>query len=512
MKNIDLAGEILRSLWDTGVRDVIICAGARNAPFVSQLSAENPFKVHAFFEERSAGFFALGKIISTGRPVAVITTSGTAAANLLPAIIESDYQGQPLIAVTADRPVHYRGSGAPQTINQVGLYSHYVEKFFDIENSWNDQLDWSMRRPVHINVCFDEPLIDSTANMVGASPNRTYKNVPFAQAADTERLAEVHLPGKHPLILVGGLPPEFRNETVAVLKKWRRPVVLEGPSNLRGHPELSDWEIFCSDKTLKELQIDSVIRIGSVPTLRFWRDLEKSDLPVTHFSHLPFSGLPRSRQVHSLASLQTSQAQFTPWSALERDLDRKLAVNERGLLRRFSKSEPAWLEWLSREIPADARVFVGNSLPIREWDFAAVRDGRREIFANRGANGIDGLISTFLGLAVNEKSNWCILGDLSALYDLSGPWPNRQEKILDLNLVVINNSGGKIFKRMFHNSLFENPHDLNFKAWAEMWGWEYKCLREPESLARLSSGPRVIEIVPGEIETENFWKAWEAMK
>jgi 2-succinyl-5-enolpyruvyl-6-hydroxy-3-cyclohexene-1-carboxylate synthase len=212
-----------------------------------------------------------------------------------------------------------------------------------------------------------------------------------------------------------------------------------------------------------------------------------------------------------LEALATAAAKFTPWSASERALDREFAAGDRAMLKKFRLSEPAWFEWLSREIPAEARVFVGNSLPIREWDFAALRDGRREIFANRGVNGIDGLISTFLGLAQKEKSNWCVLGDLSAMYDLSGPWPNRRENIRDLNLVIVNNSGGKIFKRLFHNPLFENRHDLGFKSWAEMWGWDYECLREPRPLAQ-AGGPRVIEIIPDEAESENFWREWEASR
>src|SRR6185312_16012112 len=116
MTNIVLARDILRELWSVGVREIVLCAGARNAPFVASLSGETSFCVHPFFEERSGAFFALGTILSTGRPVAVITTSGTAAAELLPAAIEADYQGLPLVLVTADRPRRYRGSGAPQTI------------------------------------------------------------------------------------------------------------------------------------------------------------------------------------------------------------------------------------------------------------------------------------------------------------------------------------------------------------------------------------------------------------
>lgn len=166
MKNHELAQSVLDSIRAFGVREIVVCAGARNAPFVallspnSQNSAQAPFKIYSFFEERSASFFALGRMQSEGAPVAVITTSGTAAAELLPAAVEADYQRLPLVLITADRPSRYRGSGAPQAIVQTGIYSHYVEKSFDLENEPLTEIRASGARPIHLNVCFDEPLLD----------------------------------------------------------------------------------------------------------------------------------------------------------------------------------------------------------------------------------------------------------------------------------------------------------------------------------------------------------------
>lgn len=504
MSNMELAAGILRSCWRLGVREIVLCAGARNAPFVTILSEENPFHVFPFFEERSAGFFALGKMQALNRPVVVITTSGTAAAELLPAAIEADYQGLPLIILSCDRPRRYRGSGAPQTINQIGLYSHYVEKTWDIEGICREELEFSLRRPAHINVCFDEPLIDGEVKSLDLAE--------FTPAPRTEFFPDeyVALKAEKPLIVVGGLPAGAGQAIVKALRQWKRPALIESPSNLRGHPELSEIEILGGEKSLAQIDYDGVIRIGSVPTLRLWRDLENASCPVAHFSHLPFSGLPRERVVFPLLAISTLRGEFRPWTNAERTADQQRASSQRALLRKYSQSEPAWVEWLSRNIPSRARVFIGNSLPIREWDFAAVRDGGHEIFANRGVNGIDGLISTFQGLAHSENSNWCVIGDLSALYDLSGPWPNRQQKIRDLNLVIINNGGGKIFHRLFHNVLFENQHDLNFKAWAEMWGWDYQRLEQPKKL-EAAVRPRVIEIAPSNEQTENFWRAVEAI-
>jgi 2-succinyl-5-enolpyruvyl-6-hydroxy-3-cyclohexene-1-carboxylate synthase len=163
MTNMSVAQSVLDRLRSFGVREIVVCAGARNAPFVDLLSRDSGFKVYSFFEERSASFFALGRMQSERAAVAIVTTSGTAAAELLPAAIEADYQRLPLVLVTADRPRRYRGSGAPQTIVQTGLYSHYVEWSCDLEREPAPDFKVSGTRPVHFNVCFDEPLLDGGA-------------------------------------------------------------------------------------------------------------------------------------------------------------------------------------------------------------------------------------------------------------------------------------------------------------------------------------------------------------
>ncbi len=497
MKNIALANSILQSLWGFGVREVVLCAGARNAPFVSVLAQPGPLRVHSFFEERSAAFFALGRMQATGRPVAVVTTSGTAAAELLPAAIESDYQGLPLVMVTADRPRSYRGSGAPQTMDQVGLYSHYVERSWDIEGQCDLGFEASGRRPLHFNVCFDEPLIDEE------SGEFTPTVMDHAHSAGVANPKMPKCEMARPLIVVTALPKVFGPSVQKWLLQAARPVYLEAPSQLRGLAELQDLEWTGGDNALKLNDFDGVIRIGGVPTLRLWRDLEKSQLPVLHFSHLPFSGLPRVPEVFPLHLLSDFSPRFDPWRG--QDSSRALGSKLKNLLAEFPLSEPAWVQWLSQQIRPGSRLFLGNSLPVREWDLAADRDSRPEIFVNRGVNGIDGLISTFLGTASAEKSNWALIGDLTALYDLSGPWAARGLGIQDLNLVIINNGGGKIFKNIFHNPLFENPHGLGFAHWSKMWGWDHQRLEYPLTL-HPASRPRVLEILPHEEQTEAFWK------
>jgi 2-succinyl-5-enolpyruvyl-6-hydroxy-3-cyclohexene-1-carboxylate synthase len=148
MSNVARATDLIGELKSAGVVDFVVCGGSRNAPLIAALGPAHAF---TFVDERSAAFFALGRVKRDGRPVAVITTSGTAVAELLPATIEAFYSAAPLILVTADRPARFRGTGAPQTIDQIGIFGGYA--------AW--QLSgWNRQMPLHINIEFDEPLID----------------------------------------------------------------------------------------------------------------------------------------------------------------------------------------------------------------------------------------------------------------------------------------------------------------------------------------------------------------
>jgi 2-succinyl-5-enolpyruvyl-6-hydroxy-3-cyclohexene-1-carboxylate synthase len=158
-------------------------------------------------------------------------------------------------------------------------------------------------------------------------------------------------------------------------------------------------------------------------------------------------------------------------------------------------------------------VYLGNSLPIREWDLSAVKKAKcLAVTASRGLAGIDGQISTFLGLCQPQRENWGIFGDLTTLYDLAGCWILPQMENIRITLVVVNNGGGKIFYRMFpHNKEMLNSHKLNFEPLANMWGLAYQCWQAvPESFT--SNGRTLLEIVPDEEATIRFWSKLEAVK
>ncbi len=151
MSNISAAREVIERVRGAGATDFCVCGGSRNAPLIAVLGATSGVRIFSFVDERSAAFFALGRIKRDRKPVAVVTTSGTAAAELLPAAVEAYYSGAPLVLITADRPGRFRGTGAPQAIEQIGLFGPYAVAEID---------RWDRRVPLHINVEFDEPLID----------------------------------------------------------------------------------------------------------------------------------------------------------------------------------------------------------------------------------------------------------------------------------------------------------------------------------------------------------------
>ncbi|MCB0350047.1 MAG: 2-succinyl-5-enolpyruvyl-6-hydroxy-3-cyclohexene-1-carboxylic-acid synthase [Bdellovibrionales bacterium] len=526
--NVELATQILKLLSQSGVADYIVCAGARNAPFVKLLGQSTGARVSHFFDERAAGFFALGRARRDGRPVAVITTSGTAVAELLPSAIEAFYTGVPLVFVTADRPADFRGSAAPQAIEQVGIYSHYTKMSFDIcELDQVTKIQLAADGMTHINICFSEPLIDNEVSSLDLSPPNWGLKISSANSAvelektdkNFKKLKEQIQKLSKPLVVLGAIPSSYRSAIFEQLQTMQAPIYAEALSGLREAPELAAFTIRCGSDLLTPVEFsqnfDSVIRIGSVPTLRLWRDLEMSlqSTPVISVCDLPFSGLARGLNTLVTFEQWLQNSKDLKFSHGENILNRAqtIAAQKEQLLVDHPTAEPSFFKWLSAEIPQNSQVFLGNSLPIREWDFAATTHNKNfKILANRGANGIDGLISTFLGSAKSEVENWIILGDLSALYDLNALVGASLAEGHNLRVVVVNNGGGQIFKKMFQDKNFINAHEIEFSKWAEMFSWDYVKVIKPETL-QLKPRPTVIELCPSAATTELFWARYEEL-
>lgn len=503
---VNLAFHVLEELTKIGIEEFCVCPAARNSAFVNILDNQDNLKPFYFYEERSAAFFALGRARQKKKGVAIITTSGTAVGELLPAVMEAHYTGVPLVLVTADRPRRYRGTGAPQAAEQVGIFGPYVSYAQDLEACELCDLSlWNQSSPLHLNVCLEDPNL-KTSHFI----------LPERQENEEQTLDKFLNSISHPFVVVSTLDPQFQNSVLQFLVKLNCPVYLEGVSGLREHPKLQHLRIFQTDRLLQtaekaDYKIDGVLRIGGVPTFRLWRDLEspESGIKVCSISSVPFKGSTCgsliSGDINHLLDVLPKTFDSKPYQEwLNADKNYRKRLNE--LIKSEPASSQSIIHALSCLFPEKSHVYIGNSLPIREWDLAATAtDKQLQVNASRGVNGIDGQISTFYGLCAENSHNFAILGDLTTLYDMPAPWILPQLDIQS-TIFVINNGGGKIFSRMFASDIFQNIHDLNFKPLAEMWGLGYERWVHGVGELNLSDGHKnkLIEIIPDNDASNRF--------
>lgn len=515
--NVQRAADLVTALADRGVREFCVCPGGRNAPLVVVLARASGVSVWTFFEERAAAFFALGRVKADGAPVAVVTTSGTAAAELLPAAVEAYYAGLPLLLVTADRPPQHRGTGSPQAIEQVDLFGDYAPTLLDAASTADPitLAEWTGRQPAHLNVCFDEPLVDGSIPGLSLAPTAWRPSDPDADSAP---VAAALRDARRPLVIVGPLEAADRGGVRTFLRRLGAPVYAEPASGLREDGTLRDLLLVSGEGVLRHAEFDAVLRVGGVPVLRLWRDLEtaRRDTMVCSVSRTPFPGLTRGTMVRAapgaaLAALDLPPTVDVAWrdALLARDRERGEALTT--LLDVEPGAEPALLGRLSRGVPAGSLVYLGNSLPVREWDLAAVREPRDwRVGVSRGANGIDGQLSTFFGMCAGARENWAVVGDLTALYDLAAPWIVDQLAPGPVRVVVVNNGGGQIFARLSPHAELRNAHRHSFEGWASMWGLAYRRWEQVPATPDLPDRC-VIELVPDPAASDRFWRAYDAL-
>ncbi len=310
------------------------------------------------------------------------------------------------------------------------------------------------------------------------------------------------IPFRRPVVIIGGLAQEHRAWVREFVITLNAPVYAEATSGLREDEALASIAITSGERMLPRGGFDGVIRIGGVPTLRFWRDLDDSlrEVPVVSYSAVPFSGLSRG-ELHPMERLPrpAPRDRDEAFFAADREQAGRIAT----ILDAEPLSELAMVRRFSNEMQRGGRLFLGNSLPIREWDLVASREPRGiEVGANRGANGIDGQLSTFLGWC-RPGPNYALVGDLTALYDLNAPWIIPQLDIaIGIRIFIINNGGGRIFSRVpalrridggVRDRIIENSHSLRFGAWAEMFGIE-------DSL---------IELLPDDDASRRVWARYD---
>lgn len=503
---------LLAELHSLGLRTIVICPGGRNAPMLQAIEATADkwnFEVLSFFDERAAAFFALGRSKRDGAPVLVSVTSGTAVAQLMATAIEAHATNVPLVFVTADRPREHRGTGSPQSMEQVNIFGDYAPTTIDWQEGEtlpNWCANWNRRRPIHINLCHDEPLWSKNDLALPALKNSKASKISFGEIT-------THYPDfKKPLVLIGSLQAD-EVEIVKTFCRWyQAPVLAEASSGIRDAemPNMIHSADRVARRWLKRGEFDGVIRLGGVPSWRLWRDLEKWEGSVVSFGRTHWSGLPgrglTTGELQSFLERWIKTGSKTNFQTEFHQEDRLISEKREKLLVEYPHSEAGLVRQLSIQAPPHSMMYLGNSRPVRDWNEHALFSKQFEIQENRGLNGIDGQVSSFLGHGRSGIENWALLGDLTFMYDMQGLWALRHlSTATHTRLVVMNNSGGKIFKRMFPSPLFLNSHEQSFKPIADFWQMTYS------NNLHVEAPHAFIELLPSTEETEAFKDHWEKL-
>ena len=511
MSTWQTAVKILEDAARAGVGEFVVCGGARNAVLLevlSKMEVAGKIRVWSHFEERSAGFFALGRTMVTGKPCAVVVTSGTAVAELLPATVEAFYQARPLVLITADRPESFRDSGAPQAIVQAGIFSEYATA---------DLATWDGKTPLHLNVSLEEVFIigeETFADLTIKDFSVDYGKPNIGELA--KWLREPSLNGL--VVMIGDLELDEQEEVFYFCETLAAPVVAEATSGLR--EALQHLVVVDADVVLKSNPPSKILRLGGVPSGRFWRDLE--DLPkvsVWSVCRNGLRGLGREAGVAQGSPLRILPAMGEPEEAGD-IADILEGVEARGqrieeALEAFPDSEAGWIRMLSVFASIGKSVYLGNSLPIREWNaYAQWERPVRTVRANRGANGIDGQISSWLGASAGEEDAWGIFGDLTVLYDLAGLKMLAQVENRGRVLVVINNGGGKIFEKVprlqgmsdTSKSWMAAETPVDFAALAKAFGLNHLRVSRSDDFDGPGDGEgaMLLEVVPDAVQSSEF--------
>ena len=493
-----------------GIEEVCLSPGSRSTPFVFALDTSS-IRKHIILDERSSAFFALGMAKRSQKPVAVITTSGTAAAEVYPAIVEARMSRTPLLICTADRPSSLRGTGANQTIFQNGLYGNHVVGEFDtglpdlnkasISNYillLNKAINLSHEGPVHINFPFDKPLEPkSFTDEFDIDINDFKLDLGKEEANDISIKDVIDLNIKESekgLILCGwsNISPEERTAIWAFSKKTGFPIVADITSGFRNNRQsdllLNAEAIFSSGIFQNYDELDVLIQFGATPTSKginlFW---EKSKArkycvhPLDHHDPSRSSIWIKSEVFDFIEKQQINFIPSTSDNPLQKS-DKKCEELKDTFLSSVSWNfEGKIHNRIHKYLPKNSLIIYGNSSVVRDADlFVSQQPEKSKILVNRGASGIDGMVSTALGASkVHDGPAFLFIGDLSFFYDLTALQIARVNQS-KLCLILINNNSGGIFHRLPVSdypkqleSYFLTPQNLDFKSLIESFDHHY---------------------------------------
>lgn len=554
------ASILAETLKRLGLTTAIICPGSRSTPLTIAFAQQQQIDTIPVLDERSAAFFALGIARSTKRPVVLLCTSGTAGANFYPAVIEAKESRVPLLVLTADRPPELRDCHSGQTIDQLRLYGNYPNWQAElavpsldigmlnylrqtIVHAWERSL-FPIPGVVHLNIPFRDPLAplpecDTNhlksllhsesffATLNYTAPSRTFEHFP-----EFSHLFAKWQSCQQGIIIAGSAQPQQPREyceAIANLSKvlnW--PVLAEGLSPVRNYAQLNPYLISTYDLILRNRELapqlapKMVIHLGELPIskeLRTWLDETKPQrwiIDPSHHNLDPLHGQTThiriivehlSAVISSLNKRELNQVNpsgyFYEWWVAEAQV--RSAVDQKmTTINHILESKAAWL--LSQVLPPHTPLFIANSMPVRDVEFFWKPNNLGiQPFFNRGANGIDGTLSTALGIAHKNQRSVMLTGDLALLHDTNGLLL-RNKFVGHLTIVLINNNGGGIFEMLpiskFEppfEEFFATPQNINFAHLCMTYGVEYQLITSWEQLPQLLNplphrGIRVLEL------------------
>ncbi|MCC5629974.1 2-succinyl-5-enolpyruvyl-6-hydroxy-3-cyclohexene-1-carboxylic-acid synthase [Nostoc sphaeroides CHAB 2801] len=549
---------LTETLKRLGLTCAIICPGSRSTPLAIAFAQQAPdIEAISILDERSAAFFALGQAKATSRPVVLVCTSGTAGANFYSAVIEASYSGVPLLILTTDRPPELRDCHSGQTVDQLRLYGNYPNWQTELAlpsadlgmlaylrqtviHSW-ERAQTPAKGPVHLNIPFRDPLaplpdgIDLSYLQSQFHPEDFFAGIanPFS-IPHTSTALSTSSPLPIPQqwkecdrgIIIAGVaqpsqPQEYCRAIAHLSQTLKWPVLAEGLSPVRNYAELNPYLISTYDLILRNQQLakqlapEMVIQVGEMPTskeLRSWIDATQPRRWVIDKSDQNLDPL-HGRTTHLRISVEDIKAEeinlsfssdyLQQWCDVETKV--RLAVDETmGKIDEIIESKAAWL--ISQILPPGTPLFIANSMPVRDVEYFWKPNnlGVRSHF-NRGANGIDGTLSTALGIAHRQQSSVMLTGDLALLHDTNG-FLIRNKFVGHLTIVLINNNGGGIFEMLPiakfdppFEEFFGTPQDIDFAQLCATYNVPHELITSWEHLQQrlnplTTTGMRVLEL------------------
>jgi len=482
-----------------GLTDACISPGSRSTPIALAFARDERIRVHVHLDERASAFFALGLAKASGRPVVVASTSGTAAAELFPAVVEASMARVPLILLTADRPPELRGVGANQTIDQVDLFGRYVRWFADAQvptaspdalRAWvtlgYETYRWACSPgPVHVNLPYREPLVPAgdpvrLGSVATAFAGTSLGEGPIARDEDVEGFVQAVAGVERGLVYVGSLrnPSPFILDLAASIG-W--PVIAEPTSGLRVPGSLRAAQFLLSNEGFLDThRPEVVVQFGAAPTSRAGLGLvgaatrlvvvDPDDLVADPLVRAERRFVVHAGQLVSGAVDRISEGSRRAWLEAWHEADERARDAVDATIDGWDEPyEGRIARDVAASLPDGSSLVVGSSMPVRDLDaYMLPREGLR-VLANRGASGIDGFVSTAFGVAAVGAQTTALCGDLTLLHDVGSLiWSAKRGQ--DCVFVVPNNDGGVIFSFLPQRDLpeleelFTTPHGLDLGA------------------------------------------------